>query len=107
MKNIGQMMKKAQEMQVRMGEMEESLTALVVEGVSGGGLVKVSMTGKSQVLGVSIDPSVIDAGEPELLEDMVAAAFNDACAQISVAKKQMVDEMTDGLPLPPGMKLPF
>lgn len=107
MKNIGQMMKKAQEMQARMGEMQDALEAMEVEGVSGGGLVKVRITGKSQILGVSIDPSAMDTSEPELLEDMVAAAFNDARSQINAAKKQMMDEMTDGLPLPPGMKLPF
>ncbi len=107
MKNIGQMMKKAQEMQARMGEMQDALEAMEVEGASGGGLVKVRITGKSKVLGVSIDPSAKDESEPELLEDMVAAAFNDARSQIDAAKKQMMDEMTDGLPLPPGMKLPF
>ncbi len=107
MKNLGQMMKKAQEMQARMGEMQENLSAMHVDGTAGGGLVKVQLSGKFDVLGVSIDPEVMGADNAEMLEDLIAAAFNDARTKVDAAKQAMVDEMTGGLPLPPGMKLPF
>lgn len=109
MKNLGQMMKKAQEMQTRMSEIQESLAAMHVEGSSDGGLVSVRLSGKFDVLGVNISPSAMSAGEgnPEILEDMIASAFNDARAKVDVAKQEMIDEMTGGLPLPPGIKLPF
>lgn len=107
MKNLGQMMKKAQEMQARMAEMQENLAALQVEGASGGGMVSVRLSGKFDVLGVSIASEALGEDNGEMLEDLVAAAFNDAKNKVDVAKQEMVDEMTGGLPLPPGMKLPF
>jgi len=107
MKNLGQMMKKAQEMQAKMGEMQESLSAMEVEGASGGGMVSVRMNGKFDVRGVSIASEALGEDNGEMLEDLIAAAFNDAKAKVDAAKQEMVDEMTGGLPLPPGMKLPF
>ncbi|MDH5189055.1 MAG: YbaB/EbfC family nucleoid-associated protein [Rhodospirillaceae bacterium] len=107
MKNLGQMMKKAQEMQARMAEMQENLSAMQVEGTSGGGMVTVRLSGKFDVLGVSIADEALESDNGELLEDLVAAAFNDAKVKVDAAKKEMTDEMTGGLPLPPGMKLPF
>ncbi len=107
MKNIGQMMKKAQEMQARMGEMQEALEAFEAEGEVAGGLVKVRLNGKFEMLGVFIDPDAADPEDPAMLESMVQAAFNAARTIIDAKKKEMADEMTGGLPLPPGFKLPF
>lgn len=107
MKNLGQMMKQAQQMQARMSEMQEEMEAHHVEGASGGGLVVVRVNGKFDVQSVSIDPALIDPSDPEMLEDLVAAAINDAKQKIDVFKQEKVAEMTGGLPLPPGFKLPF
>ena len=107
MKNLGQMMKQAQQMQTRMSEMQEEMEAHQVEGASGGGLVVVRVNGKFDVRGVSIDPSIIDPADPEMLEDLVAAAINDAKIKIDAFKQEKISEMTGGLPLPPGFKLPF
>lgn len=107
MKNLGQMMKQAQQMQARMTEMQEEMEAHEVEGTSGGGMVSVRLNGKFEVRGVSIDSSIIDPEDSEMLEDLVAAAINDARAKIDAFKQEKVSEMTGGLPLPPGFKLPF
>lgn len=107
MKNLGQMMKQAQQMQARMTEMQEEMEALEVEGTAGGALVSVRLSGKHEVRSVSIDPSLIDPADPEMLEDLIKAAFNDARGQIAAIKADRVAEMTGGLPLPPGFKLPF
>lgn len=107
MKNLGQMMKQAQQMQSRMTEMQEEMEAHEVEGVSGGGLVVVRVNGKFDVRGVTIEPSIIDPSDPEMLEDLVAAAINDAKTKIDTFKQEKMTEMTGGLPLPPGFKLPF
>jgi len=107
MKNLGQMMKQAQQMQARMSEMQEEMEAHEVEGVSGGGMVSVRLNGKFDVRKVSIDRSIIDPNEAEMLEDLVAAAINDAKAKVDVFKQEKVADMTGGLPLPPGFKLPF
>lgn len=105
--NIQQMMKKAQEMQKKMEEMQQQVAAKEVTGTSGGGLVSITMTGKGEVRTVKIDKSLVDPNEVEVLEDLIAAAFNNAKGD---AEKIMNDEMgklTGGLGLPPGMKLPF
>ena len=107
MKNLGQMMKQAQQMQARMEEMQNEMEAHEVEGASGGGMVVVRLSGKFDVRGVTIDPSIIDPEDPEMLEDLVAAAINDAKTKIEAFKQEKVAEMTGGLPLPPGFKLPF
>ena len=107
MKNLGQMMKQAQQMQARMEEMQVEMEAHEVEGASGGGMVNVRLSGKSDVRGVSIDPSIIDPSDPEMLEDLVMAAFNDAKVKIDAFKAEKMADMTGGLPLPPGFKLPF
>jgi len=107
MKNLGQMMKQAQQMQTRMSEMQEEMEAHEVEGASGGDMVTVRVNGKFDVRKVTIDPSIIDPQDPEILEDLIAAAFNDAKAKVDAFKQGKVDEMTGGLPLPPGFKLPF
>ncbi|MBL4748901.1 MAG: YbaB/EbfC family nucleoid-associated protein [Magnetovibrio sp.] len=107
MKNLGNMMKQAQQMQGRMTEMQEMLAAHEVEGSSGAGMIKVRVSGKHEVRRVSIDPALIDPSDPEVLEDLVMAAFNDAQAKIAAFKAEKMSDITGGMPLPPGFKLPF
>lgn len=107
MKNLGQMMKQAQQMQSRMTEMQEEMEAHEVEGSAGAGMITVRMNGKAELRGISIDPSMIDPQDPEMLEDLITAAFNDAKAKIDAFKQEKLADMTGGLPLPPGFKLPF
>ena len=107
MKNLGQMMKQAQEMQSKMTEMQDKLAEMEVTGSSGAGLIEVTLTGKSDVRKVKIDPSLIDASDPEVLEDLIVAAFNDAKAKVEARVNEKMSEMTGGLQLPPGFKLPF
>jgi len=107
MKNIGQMMKQAQQMQAKMAEMQEGLGALEVSGGSGGGLVSVTLDGKGDMRGIKIDPSLVNADEVEVLEDLVTAAFNDAKAKVEAHMQEEMAKLTGGLNLPPGMKLPF
>ena len=82
MKNIGKMLKQAQEMQTRMAELQESLGALEVEGTAGGGLVRVTLTGKGEMRRLSIDPALVSSDEVEVLEDLIVAAFNDGKARV-------------------------
>lgn len=100
------MMKKAQEMQSRMTEMKENLAAMQVDGASANGLVTVRLSGKFDILGITIAPAAMD-GDAETMEALVGTAFQDAHGKVAVIKQEMMDEMTDGLPLPPGIKLPF
>ena len=104
--NIGQLMKQAQQMQENMRRMQESLAAQEVEGQSGAGLVKVVMTCKHDVKRVTIDPSVL-ADDKDMLEDLVAAAFNDAVRRAATTSEEKLGKLTAGMPLPPGMKFPF
>ena len=97
--NIGQLMKQAQQMQENMRRMQEQLATLEVEGQSGAGMVKVQMTGKHEVRRVSIDPSLVGE-EREMLEDLVAAAFNDAARRVEAAIAEKMAGMTAGLGLP-------
>jgi len=101
------MMKKAQEMQAKMQQMQAELGNLVVEGQSGGGLVKVSLSGKGELKGLKIDPSLIKADEAEILEDLIIAAHADAKGKAETEMNSRMQEVTAGLPLPPGMKFPF
>jgi len=107
MKNLGVLMKQAQEMQSKMAEMQESLSAMEAEGTSGGGMVRVTLSGKSEVRKVSIDPSLMVADDREVLEDLIVAAFNDAKSKVEVRVQEKMSELTGGLNLPPGMQLPF
>lgn len=104
--NIGQLMKQAQMMQENMRRMQESLGTMEVEGESGAGMVKVQMTCKHEVKRVTIDPSLV-GDEREMLEDLVAAAFNDAARKVETTIAEKMSGMTAGLGLPPGFKLPF
>jgi DNA-binding YbaB/EbfC family protein len=104
--NFGNMMKQAQAMQANMQKMQAEIANIVVEGESGGGMVKISMNGKHEVKRVQIEPAV--AGEDrEMLEDLIAAAMNDAVHKVEVRVQEKMASVTAGLQLPPGMKLPF
>ncbi|MEM0927788.1 MAG: YbaB/EbfC family nucleoid-associated protein [Pseudomonadota bacterium] len=102
-----QMMKQAAGLQQKMQEAQESLAALEAEGVAGGGLVRVVINGKGYARKVSIDPSMFSEEDKEVLEDLIAAAINDGKAKLEADTAEKMKEMTAGLPLPPGMKLPF
>lgn len=107
MKDIMGLMKKAQEMQARMQNMQAELEATLVEGSSGGGMVKVTLTAKGAMKGVAIDPSLMKPEEREIVEDLIVAAHDDARRKAETMMEEKMKEMTAGLPLPPGMKLPF
>ena len=107
MKNIGQMMKQAQQMQTKMAEMQEGLGSVEIEGGSGGGLVTVTLNGKGEVRSIKIDPSLANADEIEVLEDLVTAAFNDAKGKVEAYVQDEMAKLTGGLKLPAGMNLPF
>ena len=107
MKNLGQMMKQAQEMQSKMSEMQDKLSELEVTGSSGGGLVEITMSGKHQVKSLKIDESIVDKDNIEVLEDLAVAAINDARTKVDNAVNEKMSELTGGLQLPPGLKLPF
>ena len=102
---IAGLMKQAQQMQDNMKKMQDQLASIEVEGQSGAGMVKVQMTCKYDVRRVSIDASVMD--DKEMLEDLVAAALNDAVRKVETATREKMASVTAGLNLPPGMKLPF
>jgi nucleoid-associated protein EbfC len=107
MKNLGQMMKQAQEMQAKMAELQARLDQVEVMGAAGGGLVEVTLTGKSEMRRIKIDKSLLDPAEVEVLEDLVRAAFNDAKARVESHIAEEMGKLTGGLKLPTGMKLPF
>jgi len=107
MKNLGQMMKQAQAMQAKMAEMQEKLAQLEVSGQSGAGMVQATLNGKSELRGLKIDPSLIDPGEVEVLEDLIVAAVNDAKTKVEAKVAEEMKNVTGGLELPPGMSLPF
>jgi len=107
MKNLGQMMKQAQEVQTKMQEMQDRLAEAELTGASGGGMVSITMTGKGEVRRVSIDPSLIVADDKEVLEDLIAAAVNDAKQKVDAFTQEETQKIMGGLQLPPGVKLPF
>jgi len=100
------LMKQAQQMQENMKRLQEELAALEVEGQSGAGLVTVVMTCRHDVKRVTIDPSLL-SDDKDMLEDLGAAAFNDAVRKAEATSQEKMANITSGLPLPPGMKLPF
>ena len=107
MNNFNNMIKQAQDLQKKMAEAQEKVETLEAEGISGGGIVKITINGKNNVTSVNIDETAIDKNEKEILEDLIVAAFNDARDKI---QRKIADEMsslTGGIKRPPGMKLPF
>ncbi len=107
MVNSGNMMKQAQQLQKKMAEAQNKLNDIEVEGTSGGGLIKVIATAKGIFKRISIDDSLIKQEEKEILEDLIVAAINDAKEKGEAAAQEEMKNLTGGLPLPPGMKLPF
>ena len=103
--NIAQLMQQAQKMQENLQRAQEELAALEVTGSAGGGMVSVTLTGAKECRKVRIDPSILN--DAEMLEDLVAAAFNDASNKVDVESKSRMGAATAGMPMPPGMKLPF
>jgi DNA-binding YbaB/EbfC family protein len=101
------MMKKAQEMQAKMGEMQENLGQIHVTGESGAGLVKATATAKGELIGLDIDPSIFQPDEKEMVEDLILAAVKDAQARANERGRQEMAKMAEELGLPPGMKMPF
>ena len=107
MKNLGQMMKQAQQMQAKMAEMQAQLETVEMTGAAGGGLVQVTVGGKGDLRRIKLDKSLIDPNEVEVLEDLIVAAFNEAKTRVEAHVAQEMAKVTGGLQLPPGMKLPF
>jgi nucleoid-associated protein EbfC len=107
MKNFGQMMKQAQEMQAKMAEMQARLDQVEMTGAAGGGLVQITLTGKGDVRKIKIDKSLADPNDVEVLEDLILAAFTDAKQRVESHVAEEMSKLTGGLKLPPGMKLPF
>ncbi len=107
MKDLMGMMKKAQELQSKMQEFQQSLETLIIEGRSGGGMVTVTLNGKGELKGLKIDPSLFREDDVEVLEDLIVAAHADAKGRSETEINSRMQEMTAGLPIPPGMKFPF
>ncbi|MFT5880905.1 MAG: DNA-binding YbaB/EbfC family protein [Moritella sp.] len=103
---MGQLMKQAQQMQDKMAKVQEELASMEVVGESGAGMVKVTMTGSHNVRSVEIDPELME-DDKEMLEDLFAAAVNDAARRIEEENKKRMADATGGMKLPPGMKMPF
>lgn len=107
MPNLDEIMKMAQEVQAEMQKAQENLDKIEVEGVAGGGLVKVRASAKGRIIGIDIDESLLQPSEKAMLEDLVAAAINDAKTKADSVAGPELQKMTSGIPLPPGFKLPF
>jgi DNA-binding YbaB/EbfC family protein len=107
MKNLGQIMKQAQEMQTKMQEMQEKLSAVEMTGTAGAGLVTVMMNGKGELRQVKISPELFNSEDVEVVEDLIVAACSDAKAKAEAHMAEEMSKVTGGLQLPPGMKLPF
>jgi DNA-binding YbaB/EbfC family protein len=107
MKDLMGLMKKAQEMQAKMAEMQASLETAEVEGTAGGGAVTIRMTAKFELKQVEIEPSLLKPEEAEIVQDLLVAAHADARRKAEALAAEKMKDMTAGLPLPPGLKLPF
>lgn len=107
MNSLDDILKMAQNVQVQMSEAQANLDNIEVEGASGGGLVKIRASAKGRIIAVNIDDSLIVPADKQMLEDLVAAAFNDARAKADAVAGEEMGKMTQGIPLPPGFKLPI
>jgi DNA-binding YbaB/EbfC family protein len=107
MKNLAGLMKQASQMQSKMQEMQATLEAMEIQGVAGAGMVTVTLSGKSEMKRVRIDPKLADPAEMEMLEDLILAAHADAKQKIEAATAEEMQKVTGGMQLPAGMKLPF
>ncbi|MDP3371570.1 MAG: YbaB/EbfC family nucleoid-associated protein [Candidatus Paracaedibacteraceae bacterium] len=107
MRGINQMLQQAQKLQKQMDDMQKQLESTEVEGGSGGGMVKVVVTGKGDLKKIKIDPSLVDPNDIEILEDLIIAAMHDAKTRADAQSTSEMSKLTGGLSLPGGMKLPF
>ncbi len=107
MKDLLGLMGKAKEMQAKFQAMQEDIAMMEATGQAGGGMVKVTVTGKFEMKKLDIDPSLFKEDDVEILEDLIVAAHNDARSKVEQAMQEKTRELTAGLPIPPGMKLPF
>ncbi len=107
MKDISQIMRQAQAMQAKINEAQKKLEAMEVEGTAGGGMVKLRLSGKNALLGLSIDPSLMIADELEILEDLIKAAHDDARRKLEDAQNEEMKTLGGGLGILPGFKMPF
>lgn len=107
MKSIDEILKMAQNVQAELEKAQANLDSIEVEGAAGGGLVKVRASAKGRIIGVSIDDSLMNPSDKQMLEDLVAAAFNDARTKADAVSSEEMGKMKSGIPLPPGFKLPF
>jgi nucleoid-associated protein EbfC len=105
-KNLGNILKQAQKMQGEMAKVQDEMAALTVVGQSGGGMVEITMDGKQEVKSIRLDPTVVDARDVEMLEDLITSAFNDAQKRVQAVTQESMAKVTGGLNIP-GMKLPF
>lgn len=107
MQNLDELVKMAQEAQAKLMQAQDDLDKVEVEGVSGGGMVKVRASAKGRIIAVEIDESLLQPSEKQMVEDLVAAALNDARAKADSAAQDAMRDVTGGLQLPPGFKMPF
>ena len=107
MKDLMGLMGKAKEMQAKFEAMQQEVASIEATGQAGGGMVSVTLSGKMEMRALKIDPSLFKEDEVEILEDLILAAHNDAKAKVEAVLQEKTREMTAGLPIPPGMKLPF
>lgn len=105
--NIGNMMKQAQQLQANMQRAQAEIAALEVTGEAGGGMAKVTMNGRHEVRRVSLDASIVSSDDKDMLEDLIAAAVNDAVQKLERASQEKMASVMGGMQLPPGMKMPF
>jgi nucleoid-associated protein EbfC len=106
-KDLGGLMKQAQQLQERMGELQQQLGSLEIEGTAGAGMVTVTLTGKGEMRGVKIDPSLLKPDDKEMIEDLIVAAHGDAKRRVEARIQEETQALMGGLSLPPGFKLPF
>lgn len=107
MVDIMGMMKKAQAMQAKLQDAQEEMSRLEVEGQSGGGMVRITLSGKGEMRAIHLDASLLTPADKDMVEDLILAAFADAKGKADRAAAEKMQSLTAGLPLPPGMKLPF
>ena len=106
MRDLMGMMGKMKEMQAKMEQLQQDIAAVEVDGVSGGGMVNVKMTGKGEMISIKIDPTLLSEDDAEMLEDLIAAAFNDAVNRVQQVSQEKMSGLTGGMPMPPGFTLP-
>jgi nucleoid-associated protein EbfC len=105
--DMAKMMKAAQDMQGKLAQLQDDMASIIVIGESGAGLVRARATAKGDLTGLEIDPSILVASEKEIVEDLILAAIKDAQSRAAARSQQEMAKLTEGLGLPPGMKLPF